>query len=280
MNHWTPQGVTDRIPEEVALLESTLSTLITLFASRSYQPIMTPTIEFFDVLSVGLSPELSRESIRFFDPHGNTLMLRSDFTVPIARAAASRLLPTTSPIKLYYHGPVFRQNWQATDGDLERYQAGIETIGDSSPDADADVIITCIEALKALGVREFGLDIGHADLLKGWSPTEIHALIEGDYVSLGRMPARGGKEIAARIPALLTIYNRLEMAGLGQYVQFSEGVYKNLDYYTGTMFNGYIKGYSKVVVSGGRYDGLIGRFGHDAPAVGFAFDVIAILENA
>ena len=48
---------------------------------------------------------------------------------------------------------------------------------------------------------------------------------------------------------------------------------QHLDYYTGVIFKGYIYEIGEEIVSGGRYDELIGNFGEMLPAVGLAVQV-------
>jgi ATP phosphoribosyltransferase regulatory subunit len=52
----------------------------------------------------------------------------------------------------------------------------------------------------------------------------------------------------------------------------------NRSYYTGVIFKGYWQGYGAEVLSGGRYNDLIGNFGRQLPAVGFATNMNAILK--
>ena len=46
-----------------------------------------------------------------------------------------------------------------------------------------------------------------------------------------------------------------------------------IDYYTGVVFRGFVEGAGRPVLSGGRYDRLVERFGGRAEATGFAVDV-------
>ena len=50
-------------------------------------------------------------------------------------------------------------------------------------------------------------------------------------------------------------------------------------YYTGIIFRGYFEGVGVTVLSGGRYDNLIARFGRDIPAVGFSIKIDSLLIN-
>ena len=51
------------------------------------------------------------------------------------------------------------------------------------------------------------------------------------------------------------------------------GEVRGLGYYTGITFAGYAPGAGSAVASGGRYDGLLARFGRPGPAIGFAVDL-------
>jgi ATP phosphoribosyltransferase regulatory subunit len=51
------------------------------------------------------------------------------------------------------------------------------------------------------------------------------------------------------------------------------GEARGLGYYTGITFAGYAPGAGSAVAAGGRYDGLLARFGRPGPAIGFAVDL-------
>ncbi|MCI6649342.1 MAG: ATP phosphoribosyltransferase regulatory subunit, partial [Lachnospiraceae bacterium] len=68
-----------------------------------------------------------------------------------------------------------------------------------------------------------------------------------------------------RMNELLSAY------GVEDYVSFDLGLVRSLKYYTGIIFTGYTFGSGKPIVTGGRYDNLLGHFGVDRPAIGFAF---------
>jgi ATP phosphoribosyltransferase regulatory subunit len=53
---------------------------------------------------------------------------------------------------------------------------------------------------------------------------------------------------------------------------------RGFDYYTGVRLQGYVDGAADAVLQGGRYDGLLARYGRPAPAVGFALDVEATVS--
>jgi ATP phosphoribosyltransferase regulatory subunit len=88
--------------------------------------------------------------------------------------------------------------------------------------------------------------------------------------------ARGltDNEIALQaLDRLEQIYDLLTAEGVDDYVTLDLGEVRSMAYYTGITFQGYVEGLGFHVCSGGRYDGLVGQFGRDLPAVGFALGV-------
>ena len=61
-------------------------------------------------------------------------------------------------------------------------------------------------------------------------------------------------------------------------MQFDLSMVQPLDYYTGVVFRGFARGAAAQVLSGGRYDALVGRYGKPRPACGFAVDVEGLAD--
>lgn len=76
-------------------------------------------------------------------------------------------------------------------------------------------------------------------------------------------PARGA------VDELKLLVDALVEAGLGGRLRVDLGQVQELDYYTGLVLRAYVPGFGFEVASGGRYDGLLARFGRPLPAVGF-----------
>ncbi|MFC1754193.1 ATP phosphoribosyltransferase regulatory subunit [Thermoproteota archaeon] len=276
MKTQTPKGFNDLIPEEAELSYASLSKIEKNFKSLNYKKIRTPTLEYFDTLAKGIGSHLLSNTIRFVDQSGQLMMLRPDHTTPIARLVASRMRDVPLPIRLYYLNSVFRRQLNDKEHDVEFFQAGVELIGMEGPQADAEIIMVCIDSLKALGLKEIGVDIGHVSFIQGLSKDKKTALLEKDYITFGSIPECGGPEIIADNPYLLEVYNVLKKKKYDQYIHFNKGLVRQIQYYTGMIFDCYIKGARQIVGSGGRYDSLIGKFGYHCPAVGFALDATLI----
>jgi hypothetical protein len=73
------------------------------------------------------------------------------------------------------------------------------------------------------------------------------------------------------------LYNELKILGVDDHISFNMGLVKEIGYYTGVVFDITVDGVGYFIGSGGRYDNLIGCFGKDSPAIGFAFGVERLL---
>lgn len=69
----------------------------------------------------------------------------------------------------------------------------------------------------------------------------------------------------------------LEDYGLGQYISVDLGMLRGLAYDTGIIFRGFTYGVGFPVLTGGRYDKLVGEFGAECPATGFSLGVNMVL---
>src|ERR1700674_2284674 len=86
-----------------------------------------------------------------------------------------------------------------------------------------------------------------------------------------RRSERALKELA-RVRELLVAH------GLGAVVSLDLGAIRDFDYYTGIIFEGYGPDLGRPVAQGGRYDGLLARFGRTAPATGFVVHLDLVAE--
>jgi ATP phosphoribosyltransferase regulatory subunit len=95
---------------------------------------------------------------------------------------------------------------------------------------------------------------------------------------LDRAAGHARNERSARALANLTeVYRLLTIYGLADDVLLDLGEVRGFDYYSGTYFEAYVSGFGASVAGGGRYDHMLGRFGYECAAVGFAFDVARVL---
>lgn len=163
----TPEGVRDIYNGECEKKQKLEQELHRTLMSFGYHTIETPTFEFFDVFNREIGTIPSKDLYKFFDREGNTLVLRPDITPSIARAAAMYFGEETMPIRLCYSGNIFINNSSYQGRLKESTQLGAELIGDSSIEADAEILAMAVESMKKAGLKEFQISVGHAGFLKG-----------------------------------------------------------------------------------------------------------------
>lgn len=165
----TPEGVRDIYNEECEQKLILQNELHQTLKEYGYHPIQTPTFEFFDIFNREIGTTPSKDLYKFFDREGNTLVLRPDITPSIARCAAKYFSEEDMPIRLCYMGNTFINNTSYQGRLKENTQLGAELIGDSTVDADAEILAMAADCLHRAGLREFQLSVGHADFFRGLS---------------------------------------------------------------------------------------------------------------
>ena len=305
-----PHGVADLYFNDAARRRVVERALAETFAHWGYSEIIPPTFEYYESLAAEAGPQLREEMYRFFDRDGRTLALRADFTIPTARIVGTKLFDRTMPLRFFYVGSVFRYEEPQAGIRREFTQAGIELIGASTADADAEAIALAMTALRAIGLEDFRFTLGNAAFLqaltRGLDGGEDMALREvirrKNTAELARLLASleleprqreaiaqipglwGGPEVLDRaecinegtraaVEHLRRVVERLTQYGLQDKITLDLAENRGMAYYTGILFEGFVEGLGFSVVSGGRYDALIAHFGPSIPAVGFAMGV-------
>ena len=77
----------------------------------------------------------------------------------------------------------------------------------------------------------------------------------------------------AGLERLEKLYSILVIYGYEKYISFDLSMLNMYQYYTGIVFKGYTYGTGDAIVTGGRYDNLLGQFGKDFAAIGFAVNL-------
>lgn len=241
----TPEGVRDIYNDECEKKLILQDDLLKVQKQYGYHPIQTPTFEFFDTFGREIGTTPSKDLYKFFDREGNTLVLRPDITPSIARCAAMYFSEENMPIRLCYMGNTFLNNSSYQGRLKESTQLGAELLGDSTVDADAEIIAMVIDCLKKAGLKEFQLSVGHAEFFRGLTDAaglneeqeeELHDLISNKnyfgvtefaetlnlndnlkalFGMLGNLytgadELQSAKKYAAAYPRILTAIERLE----------------------------------------------------------------------
>ena len=312
-----PAGTRDWLPAELHRKRAVESTLRSVFERWAYDEVQTPNIERFDALEAGLGENLARKAFLFTDRSGTQLALRPEMTTPVARLVATRMREAPLPLRLSYMAPAFAYEEPQEGRMRESTQAGLELIGPQSLDADAESLFTALEALDALGLTDALIDINHVALVDGVlagleldaaAIAEAKSLIaRRNIVALRRRLAGHGPDDAvdaivrlalvrgredvlesvralchtdaglAGIERLRDILGRADDLGFGGRINVDPSLLRDITYYTGIVFEGFVAEVGFELCGGGRYDGLLPQFGFDAGAVGWSLAVERIL---
>ncbi|MDD2855011.1 MAG: ATP phosphoribosyltransferase regulatory subunit [Desulfuromonadaceae bacterium] len=316
-----PRGISDYLPETAAKIGSIEKGLLKVFELWGFRRIITPKLEYEDVLAIGMGDELKGKTYRFDDRQsGRLLALPPDITPQIARIAATRMSGLALPHRISYSERVLRQTEIQAGRSREIFQTGVELIGLDSPEADAEMIVMAIEAMQALGVDNFTIDLGQVEFCHGIfkasglsgkplqklrqaishkDSSAVMSLLKEHPVSdistreISALPRLfGGREVleaAGNIASnshsltaldnLQQVFKILDIHGVVDFISLDLGETRGLDYHSGITFEGFVSGFGEPVCSGGRYDNLTGRYGFHAPATGFTFNLINLLQT-
>ena len=258
------------------------------------------------------------EMYRFLDQDGNMVMMRVDMTVPIARLCATRYTSLQPPFRFRYCSEVFKIRHMFAGKRSQVTDCGIELIGpDDNSDIEVlNTAVSVLRQIGTSPYRlEIGnsgffraaaeklnlsADVRKklADLIDRKSLVELQEYVEKMDVSkeiqlfFEKLPLLGGgsevfqeamnlcfcDELKREVEKLMKLDEGLRELGVIDTVSYDFGKIPHLDYYTGIIFEGYVAGVGTSVLSGGRYDSLLGRFGRDLPACGFSVKLDYLLD--
>ena len=163
-----PTGVKDFLPVKAAKLDYLQNTLRSIYHSWGFRPVAPAILEDLSVLELGLGTDLREKTFRFDDRQtGRLVAFPPDITPQVARIAATRMRDMPLPFRLCYNGRVLRHTEQQLGKDRQIYQSGVELIGLSGPEADAEMIAMAVMCLQAVGASGFTIDIGQVEFLRG-----------------------------------------------------------------------------------------------------------------
>ena len=163
----TPEGVRDIYGYEFRKKLTAQKKLMEVLRSFGYEDIQTPVFEFFDIFAGNIGTTPSKELYKFFDKEGDTLALRPDFTPSIARATAKYFSDEEMPLRFCYQGNTFINTSDYQGRLKETTEIGAELINLRSEDADVEVLLMVIEALRSVGLNDFQISIGNVEFFKG-----------------------------------------------------------------------------------------------------------------
>lgn len=243
--------------------------------------------------------------ITFTDRSGKLLALKPDITLSIVKNSKAT---KGSSEKLWYRESVYRDDKQTAEF-KEINQIGVEVIGSIDALQTAEIIKLGAASLAAVD-SDYILNLSHMGWISGMLDglgvdserlqQEFLAAVNGKRAhDLKRLAAENGidPQYIARFAeevlfgsdpltaaAELTLNFQMERAlaelnlakslaeaeGFADKLRFEFSFESSTDYYTGIVMQGFVKKLPLPILSGGRYDKLLGKFDRDIGAIGFA----------
>lgn len=284
--------------------EEVVSELLNLYKMRGYKRYKPGCFEELSLYQENKDFLIGKNVIAFSDMSGRLLAMRPDVTLSLIRHnnAEQEILQ-----KFYYNEKVYRQTAGSKDF-KEINQVGVEVIGKVDEASVAEVALLICQTLSAVG-DSFVLDISHMGFVEGllelfvgykeevsqclvtknlhdFKKIADKARFDGQSVKLFGYALNlegNAKQVIKRAQAaeltpkmqaalyeLEGIVGYLDKFGYGDYVTVNFSAVSNADYYNGIIFNGYINGVPRMVLSGGRYDKLLQKMNKNGGAIGFA----------
>jgi histidyl-tRNA synthetase len=304
-----PKGVSEYFPPNSASFEFVRDQLLRSAKLAGYELIELPVFEDTEVFTRGVGEStdvVSKEMYTFEDRGGRSITLRPEGTAGVMRAVIEHNLDRGQlPVKLFYTGPFFRAERPQAGRYRQFYQVGIEAIGYNDPTIDVEVIAVADLAFKALGLKQYKLNItslGDAksrdshrtDLVKFISTLKLDdATLERAKINPLRLFDDKRDEIKsamAKAPLLLDYLNtestehfeevKRLLSDINIDYVINPRMVRGLDYYTGTTFefDHQLLGAQSGIGGGGRYDGLMRSLGgSDVSGIGFGLGVDRVL---
>lgn len=286
-----------------------------LFARYNYSEIRTPIFEearlFARTAGEGSDIVVQKEMFTFTDKGEREMALRPEGTPGAVRAYIEHnMFKLAQPVKLFYIGPMFRQERQQKGRYRQHTQIGVEALGTSDPLVDVEVISLLYAIHRAVGVKDevvYMNNLGDMETRQAYVP-ELRAYLQRhsadlDPDSVARMetnPLRtfdskheGTQAVLAEAPRITSFLSpeasahlaavREGLDELGIPYEIDDRLVRGLDYYTMTVFEAKSSalGAQDTVGAGGRYNALISDLGGpDLGGIGFGTGVERMLLAA
>lgn len=306
------RGMNDILPEAIPYWQSVEGILKHVASRYGYQEIRFPMVEPTElfVRSIGaLTDIVEKEMYTFPDRNQDSLTLRPEGTAGCVRACIEHGLLHHQTQRLWYLGSMFRHERPQKGRYRQFYQFGVEALGFSGPDLDAEIIALAARLFKALGLENHvvlelnslgtpATRLRHREALIAHFEKAGEALNTENKQRLYKNPLRildskdpavqKIKEDAPRLSQYWDETSRMHFEQVCTILDTLQIPYvinpwlvRGLDYYYHTVFEWTTQdlGAQSTVLAGGRYDGLVEHLGGQAtPAVGFAMGLERVIE--
>lgn len=305
----------DTLPDASPCWQFLEQTVNQVLIGYGYQQIRLPVVEKTELFerSLGETTDIvSKEMYTFTDRSGEQLTLRPEGTASCVRAGLEHGLFQNPAVRLWYTGPMFRHE-RPQKGRLRQFhQVGVEAYGLAGPDIDAEIITMGTRIWKQLGLADLELQINslgsnearknYRDILVEYFQDHKNSLDEDSVGRLDKNPLRildsKNPDMQDLVKAAPNITDSLDSESAEHFATLQKlldavsisysinpRLVRGLDYYNRTVFEWITNqlGAQGTVCGGGRYDGLVEKFGGPStPAIGFGMGLerlVSLVEN-
>jgi histidyl-tRNA synthetase len=312
-----PRGMRDVLPEQIPAWELLEGVARRLAAGCGYREIRPPLLEETALFtrSVGEVTDIVQKEMFTLERGGDSFTLRPEGTAGTVRAYLEAGYHKQTPFqKLFYIGPMFRNERPQKGRERMFTQFGVECIGSTDPRLDAEAIDLAATFFETLGIPKAdgagnGIEVRlnsmgdgadrdrYRDAVREFLRPTIAQHCELCRSRYEKNPLRvldckneACQALHVGAPRLLDFLSdenrahfelvRASLADLGRASVVDAGIVRGLDYYTRTVFElHYPKlGARSALCGGGRYDHLVRDLGGpDLGAVGFAIGFTSTL---
>lgn len=164
-----PDGVADVLPEQAQVIEQLRRRLLDSLASRGYELVYTPFIEYVESLSLlnRNTSDLDLVSFKLIDQiSGRLLGVRADITPQVARIDA-HVRPVEGIARYCYAATVLHTRPQGLSASRTPLQLGAELFGCNGLQADLEMADLMLNLLTQAGFEQnLHLDLGHVGIFR------------------------------------------------------------------------------------------------------------------
>src|SRR5437868_2178056 len=262
-----------------------------------------PLLEELDLYKKKSGDEIVRQLYEVVDKGERAVALRPEMTPTLARIIAANHRNFRKPLKWFSIPQVFRYERPQRGRLREHFQLNCDIIGESSAQADAELIALAIDVVRTFGFsagdfvvrisdREFWTELLKVEGVPParWEDT-LQAIDKSEREPRTKTRERLGGlaepifeilEKGGESAKLNAIIDNLKARGLSDFATIDVGIVRGLAYYTGVVFEVFDRaGEFRAIAGGGRYDQLIAQLSNDAaslPALGFAIGDVVLGE--
>ncbi|MDH3365931.1 MAG: histidine--tRNA ligase [Thermoplasmata archaeon] len=283
-----PRGTRDFGPAEMARRRAVEQAMREACHRFGFGEVVTPTFEQSELFTLRSGEAIVDEMYVFKDKGDREMALRPEITASVIRFFVNEMSNLPKPLKLYYVGNCFRYENPQSGRYREFFQLGAELIGNENPETDAEVISLAVESLRATGLQDFNVRIGHIGILKSLvlegiddqalAGNVLRMIDKGDFDALaqtletngvtgnlmesitGIAGTKGSIDVLQSVDEtkanehLRELFEILKLQGIDD-CQLDLGIVRGLDYYSGMVFeiDAPRLGAEKQVLGGGSY---------------------------